>query len=64
MQFGKKLPRDSQTIFQKNTNNSRTFGKKLQHPRNEPSINRDQQYKNALFPEELKNLPQRSQLER
>ena len=64
MQFGKKLPRDSQTIFQKNTNNSRTFGKKLQHTRNEPSINRDQQYKNALFPEHLKTESKTPQLER
>ena len=61
MQFGKKLNQDTHTIFQKASGNSRTFGKKLQDKR-EPMIN--EQYKTALFPENLKNLPQRSQLER
>ena len=62
MQFGKKLNQDTHTIFQKSSGNNRTFGKKLQDMKREPM--RNEQYKTALFPENLKNLPQRSQLER
>jgi hypothetical protein len=64
MQFGKKLPMDTHTIFNKTTSNSRTFGKKHGEVRKEqPRIN-EQLYKSALFPENNKDLPQRSQLER
>jgi hypothetical protein len=65
MNFGQKLPKDNQTLFKKSSGNNRTFGKKLQNIRHEPNkINNEQLYRNALFPENIKELPRHPQLER